>query len=406
MNRLAAFLKMSVFGLVVFGLTGCEAAQRQHAKNIDDANNRWNNVRSASMAKVAQQHFEAGDLDQAEKTLASAISVDQKNPHLLVLSGRVALERGQLERSYHRFQAALDMAQETDLPTASYFQGIILQRWSRFDASLEKYRAAYDQAPDNVSYLLATAEMLVALDREDEALKLLVDRVVYFDQNAGIRTAVGHLYGIKGDFKKATEYFEEAALLQPEDLQILEDLALAQVAAGRYRDAIENLRRLGSEPGHSTRLDLKRALACAYQGAGLSADARAIYIKLTHDDPNDIQSWVSLGQLSWEQGDTTGALLAAGRIEELDSSRHEGFLLAGMVWYQRGQIDRALEMYEQAASLAPDSAAPVLLRGIALEEAGRASDAADAYNEALRRNPDDARARQLLTAVSISIEGE
>jgi Flp pilus assembly protein TadD len=67
-------------------------------------------------------------------------------------------------------------------------------------------------------------------------------------------------------------------------------------------------------------------------------------------------------------------------------------------------FEEAMEMFDQAAHLAPEDASPLLLRGITLERQGLLADAAEAYSEALRRQPDDRRAQQLLAKVSAQVE--
>ena len=49
--------------------------------------------------------------------------------------------------------------------------------------------AASDKAPAELPYLLARAEMLVELERSEEAMTLLQGKVVYFENSAAIRDA-------------------------------------------------------------------------------------------------------------------------------------------------------------------------------------------------------------------------
>jgi Flp pilus assembly protein TadD len=69
------------------------------------------------------------------------------------------------------------------------------------------------------------------------------------------------------------------------------------------------------------------------------------------------------------------------------------------VMQKRGRIDDALRSFDRAAEAAPAVADPLILRGIALQQAGRTTAAAEAYAEALKRQPNDARAASLLASV-------
>ena len=391
--------KLLIGGLVVLAVTGC--GMSNHKKNVNAANNRWKVMRSALMMQMAQQQFDAGDLKQAEKTLAEATKIDASNARLYTLAGRVALERGQLERAYHRLKSSAEL--DPDYAQAYFYQGIVMQRWTQFEAALGLYQKAYELESDNAGYLLAISEMLVMLDRSDEAMDVLIDKMTYFDLNASIRMAVGQLYAMRGEYSQAIEYFRQASLIRSDDLHIREELALSLLAAGQFFEAMDFLEKLCDEPSLANRADLKRALADSYLATGRLAEAKVLYLKLTRINPMDAEVWIKLGELSLSLNDAPGALLAANRAKKLAPERHEGFLLAGVVWSKQGEVEKAIEMFDQAADLAPDYSTPVLLRGITLEREGQLAEAAEAYIEALRRQPDDERAQQLLSKVTASV---
>lgn len=401
--RTRAWLTWKPLAIAVMtaGLAGCGTSN--HQKSVDAANTRWKAMRSTLMLQMAQQQFDAGDLDQAEKSVTEAIKFDSNDPRLFTLAGRVALERGQLERGYHRFKTAIGL--DPRYAPAHYFQGIVMQRWAQFDTALIFYRRAYEVEPDNAAYLLAITEMLVLLDQTQEAMDLLNEKLTYFDMNASIRVAIGQLYAMRGDFQSAVSYFQQAQLIRPDDLQIEEQLALAMLRAGQAAQAVQKLQRLCQEPTLAHRRDLTQALADGYGMTGQTGKAKEIYIKMTRDNPMDAEAWIKLGELALAQRDSGGAMLAATRVKILAPDRYEGFLLSGLVFSHRGQIQQALESFDEASRLAPSQeSAPFLLRGIMLERGGQISAAAAAYNEALRRNPQDERAKQLLAKVVADAE--
>jgi len=403
MNRFFdRLIKCSVGGLIVLGVAGCAGPGTRHAEAVTKATQGWKDTRSAMILQSAQSFFDTGDLDQAEVTLLEAVTIDPQNSELHLLAGRVALERGQLERSHGRLQKAIDL--DPKLPEARYYQGIVLQRWQKYDAALNRYREAYDLQADNMSYLLAVSEMLVACDRSSEAVDLLAGKLNYFDQSAAIRVALGQLYLMKGSFSESADHFRKAMILQPEDDSIREDYVTALMGGNQYAEAIKSLERLTKRYSMEQRADLHRMLAGAYEGAGRIADARNVYQNLKRDNPRDIELWIKLGELAWRSEDYSTALTAGQRVISLSADRYEGYTLCGLVWQKREMADRALEMFDRAAKLAPDKAEPLILRGITLQRDGRTAEAAAAYAEALRRQPDDARARRLLVAVTATAE--
>jgi tetratricopeptide (TPR) repeat protein len=364
---------------------------------VNAANERYYAMRSALMLDMARQQFETGDLDLAERTVRDASIVDPRNPRIHVMAGRIAMEKGRLERSFHFFAAAIEL--DEDHAEAHYYQGVVLQRWQRHGEAMERYQRAYEIHPDNVSYLLASAEMLVALDEVERAVLMLEEKLSYFDQNATIRVALAHLNAMQGRHDQSMHYFHQAMLLDPENPKLQEHLALSQIAAGRYDAAITSLERLLADASMRDRRDLRRALAEAYLRTERLPLARQTYLELARSPDGNARDWVRLGELAMRDGDLYGALEASNQAIRREPLHHEGYLLAGMVWQRRDRLDEALRMFDRAAELSPGDAAPLILRGIALERAGRRAAAAEAYAQALTRQPDDERAQRLLSNV-------
>ncbi len=381
--------------LLASTLIGC---QSNHEKWVNAAEDRWLSVRTALMLDMAQQQFDTGDLEQAERTVKEAMTIDPTSPELHVLAGRIELEQGHLERSYHLFNAAIML--DDKLAEAHYYQALVFERWQNYEVAFDEYTKACEAEPDNPAYLIARGEMLVSLGRTDEAITLIEDKLTYFDQNAGMRAALGHMYDISGRSDKAVSYFRQATVLDPENIKLAEELALAQVAAGRHDDGIDSLKQLLDNPELQDRNDLRQVLAAAYVKIGRLSDAKDVLMRIVRKDPADVDNWIKLGELAWKQEDYGGTLQAAHRVISLAPHRHEGYLLAGMVWQKRGRVDDALSNFDQAAQLAPDSATPLLLRGITLQKAGRRQAAADAYRQSLSREPDNVRAKKLLQSVA------
>ena len=393
------FVVLLLGALCITVLVGCNSGEKgQHEQWVDQANNRWLGLRSNMMLKMAQQQFETGDLELAERSIQDALQLDPKNDKLHVLAGRIALEQGQLERSYQRFELAQKFNEEN--ADAYYYQGLVLQRWQRYDEAQSEYEKAYEIKPDEEAYLLATAEMMVERDQVDAALTKLTDKLNYFDQSAALRAQVGQIYKLKNRPDKAVPFFEQAALMDPDNIKLETELALSQFAAGQNKDAIATLESLLNRPKMQKRRDLRRTLARAYLEIGRKQKARTTYLELARSEHGQPSDWLRLGQLAWQAKDLGGALQAANRVIELAPQRHEGYLLAGMVWQERGRLDDALSMFDRAAQRAEDRAEPLILRGLSLQRAGRDAAAREAYRRALQRNPNDRRARRLLQSLS------
>lgn len=379
-------------------LAGCAKNNTTMKEDKNTAAKRWKESRTDLNLQMAQRQFDAEDLDQAEKTLADAMKIYDQDGRLFLLAGRIAMERGQLERASILYNQALKL--EPRLHGAHYFLGVVQQRWQQYDKALASYTAAYELMKDNPSYLMAMGEMLIELGKIDDALKLYSDKLVYFDQNAGLRLAIAQIYTMKKDHESAARFTKQAAMLAPDDLRVLEELASCEMRAGHYDKAARNLERLVLEPTLKERRDLRVMLGVAYRKAGQAGLAKHVFHDLTVAEPTDAEAWLALAEVSWELGDPTNTLRAAGQLQTIAPRRLEGYILAGLVWQSRGRVDEALQMFDRAASLAPTSTQPLILRGVALERAGRTAAAIEAYREALKRQPNDEMAARLLATAS------
>jgi tetratricopeptide (TPR) repeat protein len=306
-------ISLFFFVLAVFAgaLTGCQSKQNNHEKWVDDANNRWHDMRSSLMLDMAKQQFNAGDLKQAKKSVGEGLKVDPENAKLKLLAGRISLERNELERSYHFFNGAIDSDKELAKPY--YYKGIVLQRWQQYEQAKKNYEKAYKRKPDNVSYLLAKSEMLVETGQGDKAIQLLEDKRTYFDQNSTIRAALAHLYNMKNNYEQAAVLFKEASLLDPANEQLVEELGLAQLAAGQHEQAVETFEQLLAKHPNRKRGDLRRALATAYVKTNQIDQAQQTYLKLAQSDAGQARDWLHLGELSLAQDKLQSALDAANR---------------------------------------------------------------------------------------------
>jgi len=410
-SRPASPVVIALLAAVLLG--GCSSKQGQHKKWVDSADARWNGMRATALTDMAQGQFDSGQLDQAQATVRDAAAIAPHDPAVHLLAGRIALENGLLERAHQHFGVCIEKStpkpdEDADASApapkatgkhaaeAFYFRAVVLQRWQRQDEALADYQMAAELDPEHPRRALAVAETLVSLDRVDEAAALLEDKKIYFDQNAGCRALLGHIHNMRGEYALAVENFREAALLDPTNMRIQEELAFAQVRSEDWAQAAVTLGELTAHEDHAHRDDLWRALATAEAANGRLEESRDILARLTRRNPGAVADWIRLGETCWKMEDLGGALIAANRTVDLAPRRHEGYLLAGLVWQKRERPHEALQMFDAAADAAPTNATPVILRGIALQQSDRLAAAAEAYREALKRDPQDPRAAKLL----------
>jgi tetratricopeptide (TPR) repeat protein len=152
----------------------------------------WNQTRASVLLTLAQDQYVTGNFDKSRQTTDEALAMDPQNAGLRILSAKLAIEKGRLEYAEGELKIARTSAPKN--AEADYLAGVIYQRWQKLEVALNCYKAASAKAPTELAYLMAQAEMLVAMDQQGEALKLLESKVTYFEHSATIRTASQQLH--------------------------------------------------------------------------------------------------------------------------------------------------------------------------------------------------------------------
>lgn len=387
-------------------LAGCSGHGRYTTEGISLARQRLNAMKAASEYDMARQSFLAGDLDKALRKSNIALSLAEDNARLHVLQGRIHIERGAVGEALLSLRRAAEF-DETSVE-ARYYLGVVHERLNEHDAALGHFLAAAELDPFNPQYPIAAGEMLIDLGRPDEARGMLLESDAA-DHSAGIQQLLGHIAMIKGRPDEACGLFNKARLLAPDDGAILEDLASAQVAAGRHGAADRNLIHLLRDPANENRRDLLHMRAECLLSLDRPVEAREIYRSLvTGDGASDVQAWVGLGRTAFTLRDDHELRRAASRIVSIDPAEPDGYVLWA-VWHRgRGESPDALQKIDTGLMRAGRDAELLSVRALVLADLGRNDEALVAAGSALELDPGNESCRRLVeqlgTFASVPVE--
>jgi len=403
---------LPILVLAAMFLAGCGGPTKKGMEARSDAAERVNMVNAQVSFDQARRSFEAGDLERGLREIRSGLARLEGSPgvpgstvaEFTVLKGRILLELHRLEDSMRAFQTAIEHDEEH--AEAWYFSGIINQRWSRHQEAFESYNTAATLDPENVQFLLAAAESLIALERYDEARELVQSRIEYHEYNAALRHLLGHIAMLENDHDTAATLLQEARLLKPDDPMLLEELALVRFDAEKYSscyDALQELYR--TAPQTRQRVDLRHLEARALTRMERYIEARRIYIELSQKSPGDVDVWIELAAIALELGDERRLDEGSSRVMTIAPDRHEGYLLRAVLEEDRGNTREAERLLSEAIERADrtqsdESHLSYLLLGRVFEAQGRFDQARDAYRSALRIVPDSREARALLSRLN------
>lgn len=397
--RLVGLLAAGTAACVI--LVGCASGHGKYTtegKNL--AQERVAELKAAQQYDMAEQAFFAGDLQKALKAVDNSISITDQVPKSHILRGRIMMEMSLLEQAMNSLSLA--EALDSENVEAQYYLGIIYERFSQPEEALARYLKAAELDDSNPQFVVAAAEMLIDLDRLDEAESYLASKKLFFEHNAGVRQTLGHIALLRGKPGTAVQMFNEARLLAPDDLGIVEDLVRAQMAMGQFKEADHNLSRLLMAEQNKDRRDLKHMRVRCLMALDRQIEARELLLSLTgdRDGQTDLVAWLELGKVAYTIGDVNNLMAASSRVIGMASDLPDGYTFRAMALRHKGDLEGALTNIDKAVALRGDDTSPLVLRGMIQEELGLYDAASYSYLTALRDDPTNESIKRAVEALS------
>ena len=392
MNKVSITLLSSAIALAT--LSGCSGQGNYTRQGVSMAKERMSFLKSATEWELARQAFLAGDLDKAMTKVETSLAINDTVVKSHVLKGRILIEMGDLGNALKTLSTASTIDPEDS--DAQYYLGVVYERLNRPEDAYTHFDLACEFDDYNPSYAVAAAEMLIDLNRVEEA-KAFLASIPMAENNAGIRQTLGHIALLELDHQGAVKLFNQARLLAPDDEGIMEDLIHAQMNAGKFGDAERNISLLLKKSTNADRRDLHILHAQALINTGRPVEARSIYQKLlsTSEGMSDVDSWIGLARSSMMVNDMRTVRKAATRIIALAPQLKDGYLFYSMYHRQTQDYNAALSSITTAISASPMDADLHAFRSMILHDLNRTNDAIESVSNAMRLDPNNPRFSQL-----------
>ncbi len=391
-------LHCCAFLAVVLIAAGCGGTKKPTQKEA--AKLQWNQTRANVLLSLAQNQYGIGNFEKSRQTTDEALALDPKNAGLRILSAKLGIEQGRLEAAEYDLRLARAGAPKN--AEADYLSGVIYQRWQKPETAHNFYKSASEKAPAELAYVMARAEMLVAMDQPAEALTLLESKVIYFEHSATIRDAAGQLLVQQRRYKEAVEMLRQASILASDDLTIREHLVLAMFYAEQYREASDGLARLMKNDAYAKRPDLMAALGECQLQMGQYREARATLETATQLDAASAGVWLSHAKAAMQLNDVKRAEVSLRKSLAIAPQNSEAHLMMGYMRLRQNRLADALPAFRKAAALDESDTVSLCMIGYALERMGKPDQAIPYYSKALRLKPNDEMATKFMASVNLS----
>lgn len=384
-------LSMVLCAAVLVAAAGCAGQGKYTGDFKEQASLRMAGMKAATEYDMARQQFLAGDLAKAIRTIDRSIAINDQVARSHVLRARILFEQGRLEAAMLALENAIEIDPEE--VQAHYYKGLVQERFTHFELAHQSYMKAREIDPGDAQYAVAAAEMLIQLDRLDDAKVILEEDLQRFSHNAGIRQTLGHIAMIEDRYEDAVSLFHEATLLAPDENMLREDLIHAQLAAEQFADAERNLRivleRLAEEHDAPERNDLRLLHAQALVSLERPVEARKILLEMGGKEGSkaDVRVWVELGNIALMLDDDFRLREAGQRLVTMAPYREDGYIMLAMFHRRQGNTQEALDTLDRAIRMVATPVDAPVLRALILTDLGLVQEARKTLYHALDRNP-------------------
>ena len=194
-----------------------------------------------------------------------------------------------------------------------------------------------------------------------------------------------------GRFIDAIECYDKALKIEPDNIYILNNKAIALLNSGNINEAYKV-----STIAYNYRPS--SPIVLYWRGFILEMlarydDALKVYDKLLVIDGENPEVWNSRGNLLSEMGLLEEAIESFDKAVEvcLDDSEVDAAAInrMGNAYIDLGKYDEALECFNKAISLEKHNVDFLLNKGVVLMELGKFEEAVDSFNKVLLRSPDN-----------------
>ncbi len=300
---------------------------------------------------------------------------------------------------------------------ASLKLAALLQRQNRAQESLTALRAAEEAGAPAPVLQLAWGDALIVAKDAAQAEAVFRKSLETNPGSARARLGVAAALEAQNKEQDAKAFLEATLKEMPSTPGLRERLAALYLRLGQKEDALalyqEELKAGRASP--SLRLALaklafdlgKLDLAQSEAGKVLEESARspeaAFTLARIHEARGEMGPALSEYRraLAWEQAAQYSlaygrALAKVGKEQEAQAALGgatrlaEGRIERGRIYFRRGELDKALADFAEAAKLAPEISETFTLQGLCYDKMGQAARAEEAWRAALRGSPDDA----------------
>jgi len=332
--------------------------------------------KSAALTLVARIEEQRGRLGAAREMYEKGIELDTSNAAAALGAARLVLLEGAYQDAYVRFQTVL---------------GSEIRPGAEMDVT-GKPRVVVDAK-------LGAAEALLAMDKADEAKKLLADLRTSEPVNADVELWQGMVADSLADTKAAVGHFRSAIKLDPESFRAYMALAQHYRSTKRPGEAVGVL--VEAQQNVEITPEVRRLLGWAELDRNRIDEAIKQFVQALEMEPRDSAAQFGLAVAYRRNGMLEEAGAELEKVQTFDAKFPGLPLEKGRLAEVRGDMDAAVASYREALEEAPNDAALKSRLGAVLVLTGKLDEGEQLLREVIEAKPYAAEAEHYLGRVEL-----
>ncbi|HEY3988335.1 MAG TPA: tetratricopeptide repeat protein [Acidobacteriaceae bacterium] len=316
-------------------------------------------------------------------------------PEVEIAYAQALTEAGQRPVALEHLRAAVAAVPES--ATLHDAMGSLLAQEQQWTAAQTEFARAVELDPKMVAARLHLATVLMRLNQPAEAAATLEAAHAEQPQDVGVLNELALSYTAQGSYDKALSLAEEAMRLAPESVTAAYQAALALQGLGREREAIPLFARVVEADPRNADALTNYALALVQQGH--AKEAIPLYTRAVALTPENPVVHEDFGVAYLQQSDIDDAIREFETGLKLDNDSQQLHYNLGLAYKLKDDTAHAIPELEVAARLDPSSPDPAYTLGILYMQAGRFSDAEAQLRHTLELRPQNGDAWAVLGSV-------
>lgn len=360
-------MRKTALSLLVFTLVcGCNLKSVDESREI--SMKKWSADRAKLLYELALQDHQTGKLPAAEKKLTEAAKIDPDNREYRAFLARVYSEQGKFDAA----RRVLEKLHADDPRSAdiAYLLGVVAEKQNRLDEALEHYRLAAQLDQAAIAPVTAAAEVLVSLDRAEEAWAFLAARMDRGDDTPATFEIAGRIGMRVKEYRKAADYFHEARLLDIKNPEYPKMIVEAEYYAGRLEEALRWIKIVREHDEYAPDFSIESMRAECLLALGQPREAAAAFRDALAVDADNPRGWNGVAKAMLIVGDYAEVIRAANKTREIESRNADAALLLTAALIRQERYPEAKQVLDAAARWHPQHHVLYKLKGKICEKSG------------------------------------